>query len=52
MDNNNALKSAIMKIYNNPNLLDKLTLSARDSVKEMCDKENMINKYCEIIESL
>lgn len=52
VDNKNALKSAIMKIYNNPNLLEKLTLSARDSVKEMCDKENMINKYCDIIESL
>lgn len=47
-----SIKQAIMTLYTHPEILNKFILQAKDSVKQMTDTKEVINKYCSIIESL
>lgn len=47
-----SLKQAIKTIYTAPNILNDFTLKAKMSVIEMTQVDEVINKYCSIIESI
>lgn len=45
-----SLKTAIIRLYQNPMLLWELACHAHAAVNEMTNPQKMIDKYCEIIE--
>lgn len=48
--NKDSLKLAIMKLYNNPSILNKYARKAKKSVMEMTDIDEVINKYEKLIQ--
>lgn len=49
INNPDSLKNAILDCYNNPYLLNKLSVQARSSVESMLDTKSYLSKYNEII---
>ena len=49
-NNKDSIKQAIMTLYNHPEKLNKFTVNAKSSVKEMTDINKVIEKYCSIID--
>lgn len=50
--NKDSLEQSIMTLYNHPETLNKFITQAKVSIKEMTNIDEVIRKYCTIIESL
>ena len=51
-ENMDSIKQTIMTLYNHPEILNKLMTQTKASVKEMTNINEVIDKYCSIIEKL